>query len=92
MSLAEFEFCEKNSSIKIKGDNFNLENLSSFFSLLTKISNNKEIQKSFSRNEDFEVAKIHSDTIGNEKSTTENLARQLSEDISNFINLSMRIM
>ena len=44
MSLAEFEFCEKSSSIKIKGDNFNLENLSSFLSLLTKISNNKKIQ------------------------------------------------
>ena len=44
MSLAEFEFCGKNSSIKLEGDNFNLGNLSDFFNLLTKINNNKKIQ------------------------------------------------
>ena len=84
---------KKNNKIKNKKGKVTRYNLAISVNLrLININNNKEIQKSFSRNEDFEVAKIHSDTIGNEKSTTENLARQLSEDISNFINLSMRIM
>ena len=57
---------------------------------LTNNKNRKEIQKTFNRNADYDVATIHSDTINNENNATKNLTQQISTDIINFINLSMR--
>ena len=57
---------------------------------LTNNKNRKEIQKTFNRNADYDVATIHSDTINNENNATKNLTKQISTDIINFINLSMR--
>jgi hypothetical protein len=57
---------------------------------LTNNKNRKEIQKTFNRNADYDVATIHSDTINNENNATKNLTQQISTEIINFINLSMR--
>ena len=57
---------------------------------LTNNKNRKEIQKTFNRNADYDVATIHSDTINNENNATKNLTQQISNDIINFISLSMR--
>ena len=57
---------------------------------LTNNKNNEEIQKMFNRNADYNVATIHSNTINNENNATKNLTQQISTEIINFINLSMR--
>ena len=57
---------------------------------LTNNKNRKEIQKTFNRNADYDVATIHSNTINNENNATKNLTQQISTDVINFINLSMR--
>ena len=57
---------------------------------LTNNKNRKEIQKTFDRNADYDVATIHSNTINNENNATKNLTQQISTEIINFINLSMR--
>ena len=49
-----------------------------------KISNN------FTKNADYNVAEIHSDTVSNENNITKKLVEQLSEDIINYITFSMR--
>jgi hypothetical protein len=76
----------KDLSGKVTRYNINL-------SALLKLTNNKdkrEIQKTFSKDADYDVAKIHSNTINNENNATKNLTQQISTDIINFINLSMR--
>lgn len=57
---------------------------------LTNLNNNKIVNKVFLRNSDFNVAKIHSETINNEMNVTENIVGALSEDIINFIILRLR--
>ena len=42
------------------------------------------------RNTDYNVANIHSDTINNENNATKNITQQLSDDITNYIILTMR--
>ena len=57
---------------------------------LINLENKKRIQRIFSRNADYNIANIHSNTIANEKRTILNMTQQLSEDIISFITLSMR--
>ena len=79
------------NEIVISGDKrigYNI-NLSALLKL-TNNKNRKEIQKTFNRNADYDVATIHSNTINNEKNATKNLTQQISTEIINFINLSMR--
>jgi len=54
---------------------------------LTDIDNNKSVKKLFSRKNDYEVAKSHSDTIFNEKKASKITIDQLSEEIINFLTL-----
>jgi|TARA_B110000444_G_C18675123_1_gene517103 hypothetical protein len=53
--------------------------------ILTNNINKKVINRSFSKKGDYEVAIVHSETINNEKSATENIMQQLSDEIINFI-------
>tara|TARA_B100000780_G_C21068623_1_gene429850 strand:+ start:730 stop:1203 length:474 start_codon:yes stop_codon:yes gene_type:complete len=53
--------------------------------ILTNVKTLEEINKSFSKNGDYDVAENHSDTIKNEKQATKNVTRQLSEEVINFI-------
>ena len=83
----------KQRKIKIKEISGKVTRYSINLSALLKLTNNKnrkEIQKTFNRNADYDVATIHSDTINNENNATKNLTQQISTEIINFINLSMR--
>ena len=57
---------------------------------LTNLQNNTKVIKTFSRDANYEVATIHSDTIKNENNVTKNLIQQISDDIVNFLNILMR--
>ena len=83
----------KQRKIRIKEISGKVTRYNINLSALLKLTNNKnrkEIQKTFNRNADYDVATIHSDTINNENNATKNLTKQISTDIINFINLSMR--
>ena len=83
----------KQRKIKIKEINGKVTRYNINLSALLKLTNNKnrkEIQKTFNRNADYDVATIHSNTINNENNATKNLTQQISTDVINFINLSMR--
>ena len=81
----------KNSKIKNKAGKIIRYNLSVEANLqLTNINDNRNIKKTFIRTGDFEVAKIHSDTIKNENSLTKRIIQQISEDITNFITIAMK--
>ena len=57
---------------------------------LINIEDKTEIKKIFTQNSNYDVAKNHSNTISNEKIATKNIIQQLSDDITNFITLTMR--
>ena len=57
---------------------------------LISLDDKTETQNTFSRNADYEVATIHSDTVNNENNASKNIIEQLSDDIINFINLSVK--
>ena len=57
---------------------------------MISLDTNKKLQKQFTRTLDYDVAKIHSDTINNENSAVKDITQQISNDIDNFINLMMR--
>jgi hypothetical protein len=57
---------------------------------LTNLQNNTKVIKTFSRDANYEVATIHSDTIKNENNVTKHLIQQISDDIVNFLNILMR--
>ena len=81
----------KTNKIKDKTGKITRYNLSVQVSLkLTNIDNKKIIQKTFEKNNDYEVASIHSDTIKNENTAIKNTTQMLSNDMINFITLSMR--
>jgi len=55
--------------------------------VLINVKTLEETNKSFSKNQDYDVAENHSDTIKNEKQATKNVTRQLSGEVINFIML-----
>ena len=50
----------------------------------------KTFNKSFTKDRDYAVASIHSDTIRNEKNATKIIIQQLSDQITNYINISLK--
>jgi hypothetical protein len=52
---------------------------------LKNIENGKIVQKNFSASSNYDVAKIHSDTINRKRSATENCINKLTDEITNFI-------
>ena len=58
--------------------------------VLTNLDDKTKIQKKFTRQEDFNVHASHSNTINNEKTAQTNIIQTLSNDMVNFIILSMR--
>ena len=57
---------------------------------LENVHTQKLINKSFTRNSDYNVEKVHSDTIRNKKNITKKIIQNLSEDITNFISFSKK--
>jgi len=71
----------KNSAGKVTRDRMAISvNL-----FLKNINNQKTLNKSFSRNSDYDIASTHSKTLNNRKATKKNLINQLSDDIKKFI-------
>lgn len=63
--------------------------VSSDFEMI-RINDNKKFKKVFTRSSDYDVAKIHSDTINNEQKAMKNIIQQISNDINNYIMFTMR--
>ena len=83
----------KNKNIKIKDKSGRVirYNLSIVANLeLTDLDNKNKIKKTFVRNNDFDVAKNHSTTINNEKSTIKNIVTKLSDEIISYIIIVIR--
>ena len=84
---------KKENKIKNISGRVTRYNLSLFVKLeLKNLEDDKRINQTFFRTLDYNVAKVHSDTISNENSATKNLMKQISNDIVSFITLSMRNM
>jgi hypothetical protein len=82
---------KKNNKIKDKSGKVIRYNLSITTDLtLTNIDNKTKIKRKFSRNTDYDVADVYSDTLRRERNATKNIINQLTEDIINFIKISMR--
>lgn len=58
--------------------------------ILTDIESNSDYRKTFLKKLDYNIAKIHSDTINNENNTTKIIVQQISDEINAYINLLMR--
>ena len=77
---------EKKSKIKSKTGKITRYNISVALNLtMENIDTQEIVSKIFSRDDDYDVAKIHSDTIYNEANITENIVKKLSDDIVNFV-------
>ena len=59
---------------------------------LKELATNTTIQKTFIRKADYDVADTHSNTIDNENNARKNVTQQISDDIINYITISMRGM
>ena len=57
---------------------------------LTNIDSDEKLNKTFIRSLDYDIAKIHSDTINNENAAIKNIIQTLSNDMISYINYSMR--
>tara|TARA_B100000780_G_scaffold277921_1_gene249879 strand:- start:13040 stop:13501 length:462 start_codon:yes stop_codon:yes gene_type:complete len=77
---------ERKGKIKSKTGKITRYNINVALNLtMENIDTQEIISKRFSRNDDYDVAKIHSDTIHNEANIAENIVKKLSDDIVNFI-------
>ena len=83
---------EKRRNIKIKDKTGKAKRytLSLVVNLNLSDVQKKTIQKKFIQREDYDVAKIHSSTIQNENRATKITIQKITDEIINFITLSMR--
>jgi len=58
--------------------------------ILKNAKNSEKLVKFFSKNRDYDVDKSHTVTIRNQKNSIKNIIQQLSDEITNFIILSIR--
>ena len=52
---------------------------------IKKINDTKLISKSFNKSGDFDIANNHFDTINRENSTIENIAKEITEEITRYL-------
>lgn len=83
---------EKRRNIKIKDKTGKAKRytLSLMVNLNLSDVQKNTIQKKFTQREDYDVAKIHSSTIQNENRATKITIQKITDEIINFIALSMR--
>ena len=58
--------------------------------VLENIDNSEKIIKSFTESRDYDVGKNHTTTIRNQKNAIKNIIEQLSDEIINFLTLSIK--
>lgn len=78
---------DKDKAGKIKRYTLNLH---STVQLINQ-NNDEKIEKNFSNSQDFDIGEIHSDTINNEKNATKNISQSMTNDVINFIKMTMSI-
>lgn len=77
----------KDETGKVKRYNTNID-----AKLVLKNNASQEIiKKSFSVNADYKVAESHSETINNKKNASKNIVKQLTNEITTFIQLTSKI-
>tara|TARA_Y100000996_G_C22479749_1_gene625654 strand:+ start:150 stop:623 length:474 start_codon:yes stop_codon:yes gene_type:complete len=54
--------------------------------VIENIKTSKKIEKNFANSDVYEVLNSPSETLSNEKNSIKNITKQISEDITNFIN------
>lgn len=82
---------QKNNKIKDKTGKTTRYNLTISVDLnLTDINNNTKIKKKFTRDRDYDVVLLHSETISNEQKATKNIIQRLSQDVVNYLKLITR--
>ena len=60
------------------------------YNLVLSATNDEKLNETFIRSLDYDIAKIHSDTINNENTAIKNIIQTLSDDMVSYINFSMR--
>lgn len=81
---------KQNESIKIKDKTGDVSRYNTVITLefvMTNLNTKKNLTKTFSADDDYDVAKNHSNTIGNKKKATTAIIRRLSDEIKEFIQL-----
>ena len=82
---------KKNQKIKDSKGKITRFNLTLTARLVLKdLDSSTKIEKTFARNRDYDVSNLHSQTINNESIAVKNIIEMLSDDMVNFIKLSMR--
>ena len=82
---------QKNNKIKDKTGKTTRYNLTISVDLnLTDINNNTKVKKKFTRDRDYDVVLLHSETISNEQKATKNIIQRLSQDVVNYLKLITR--
>ena len=82
---------KKSSKIKNKAGKTTRFNLNISTKVIFKNINNLQIiDKSFFGNADYDVAIGHAETVSNEKNANKVIIEQISDDIRNFITLSLK--
>tara|TARA_B110000285_G_C15019989_1_gene561057 strand:+ start:128 stop:610 length:483 start_codon:yes stop_codon:yes gene_type:complete len=84
---------EKQKIDKIKDDTGKVKRFTLSLNLdlrLIDLNTNNKKQKTFTRNRDYSVGSIHSDTIDNENEAMKNIIKNISDDIIIFINMPTR--
>jgi hypothetical protein len=81
---------KKNIKIKDKTGKTKRYTLSLMVNLSLSDIQKNTIQKKFTQSEDYDVAKIHSNTIQSENRATKITIQKITDEIINFIILSMR--
>ena len=84
---------DKQKSPKIKDTTGKVTRYNLNFSVNLKLKNNAEdinTERNFIRDVAYEVAATHSDTIKNENNAAKSAIQQISDDMINFIALTMR--
>ena len=84
---------QKKKRVKTKNKTGKITRYSLFVSTkleLTNLNDSKKIVKLFTQNKDFDREEDYSNTINNENDAIKNIIEQISDDIVNFITLTMR--
>ena len=81
----------KKSKIKDKTGKVKRYNITLTANLeLKDLKGNKNLEKTFKKNGDYEVVSIHSDTVDNENNAIKAIIQKISDDMISFITIAVR--
>jgi len=83
---------KQNKSVKTKDSTGKVTRYNMILSVKLELKNIETLEiisRSFTKNDDYNIFKSHSDTISDKNNTSKNLVKLISDDIINFITLSI---